>query len=154
MDSIDFQLLKYLMDNGRVTWKEINKKLGLSSPAIAERVRRLEENGIIKGYSAILDSKQIGLDMTAFISVTLEKPDDRAPFLEKIQRIKEVLECHHIAGDYDFLLKVRCKNTNDLDRVITYEIKGIKGVLKTNTTIVMNTLKESVVQPIDESIDS
>jgi Lrp/AsnC family transcriptional regulator, leucine-responsive regulatory protein len=148
VDSIDQQLVGFLMQNGRITLKDLNEKLGLSSPAIAERVKRLEEQNVIKGYAAIVDPEKIGLDMMAYISVSLEKAESRSLFLDKINEIKEVLECHHIAGDYDYLLKVRCKNTKDLDRVISLEIKGIGGVLKTNTLIVMNTLKESIELPL------
>lgn len=148
MDSNDIKAISILMKNGRITWAELGGYLGLSSPATAERVRRLEEQGTIKGFTALIDPEAVGCDLTAFIAITLEHPEHRDHFLTNVEKMKEVQECHHITGDDDFLLKVRCKGTRDLERVISDQIKSIPGVTRTRTTIVLNTYKETPMLPI------
>lgn len=123
-------------------------EIGLSAPATAERVNRLVEQGVIKSYGVLVDAEKVGSELTAFVAVSLERPENRAPFLELINQLVEVQECHHIAGEDDYLLKIRSKNTKDLDRVISHEIKGLKGVVRTKTTIVMDTTKETFRIPL------
>lgn len=147
MDKLDLKMLRILMRQGRATWSDLAGEIDMSSPAVAERVRRLEEKGVIKAYEAMIDPELVGNTCTAFVAVTLEKTEQRAAFLELIHELVEVQECHHIAGDYDYLLKVRAKDTKDLDRVISSELKKLPGV-KTRTTIVMNSLKETAQLPI------
>jgi Lrp/AsnC family leucine-responsive transcriptional regulator len=143
MDSVDRKIVSKLMENGRVTWKELAYELKLSSPTIAERVRRLEEKEVIQAYRAIISPAAFGCELTAFVAVTLARPDDREPFLKKVEKTVEIQECHHIAGDYDYLLKIRCANTKSLDRLISQEIKGLKGIVNTRTTIVLDSYKET-----------
>jgi Lrp/AsnC family transcriptional regulator, leucine-responsive regulatory protein len=143
MDSFDSKILSQLMSNSRVKWADLASQIGLSAPATADRVNRLMEQGVIKGFEAKVDAESVGCDLTAFVSVSLERPEHRAPFLNLIQALVEVQECHHIAGEYDYLLKIRCRNTKDLDRVISHQIKSLDGLIRTNTTIVMDTMKET-----------
>lgn len=147
MDTLDLKLLRTLMKHGRATWSDLAAEIEMSSPAVAERVRRLEDKGVIKTYEAVIDPELVGNTCTAFIAVTLEKTEQRADFLDLIKTLAEVQECHHIAGDYDYLLKVRTRDTKDLDRVISCELKAHPGI-KTRTTIVMNSLKETAQLPI------
>ncbi len=137
-----------LMLNGRATWAELAGALGLSGPATADRVHRLEERGIIKGYAALIEPEAVGCGLTAFVAVTLLHPEHRAPFLERINDLAEIQECHHIAGDDDYLLKVRCRGTRDLDRIISNHLKRLAGVIRTRTTIVLDTCKETPTLPI------
>jgi Lrp/AsnC family leucine-responsive transcriptional regulator len=148
MDALDFKALKILMNNGRATWSEVAHALGMSGPAAADRVRRLEEQGVIKRYTAVVDPEAVGYTLTAFVAVTLERPQHREQFLKRVNDLNEVQECHHIAGDDDYLLKVRARNTRDLDRVISLELKEVPGVVRTRTTIVMDTCKESYEVPL------
>lgn len=136
------------MNRARVTWADLAAELGLSAPTIADRVHRLMEKGVIKGFGAMVDPERMGCECTAFVAVTLERPEHRPSFLARVNELQEIQECHHIAGDYDYLLKLRCRNTKDLDRVISMELKGVPGVMKTRTTIVMNTYKETSQVPI------
>ena len=149
LDSYDLQIIKQLMTQGRTTWAELGAILGLSAPAAADRVRRLEERRIIKGYTALLNPEAVGCGVTAFILVTLEHPRYRCPFLEKIQEMREIQECHHIAGEGDYLLKVRCFSLSCLEVVVSEQIKGMPGVFKTSTTIVLSTIKETPHLPLD-----
>ena len=148
MDTIDLKVISKLMMNGRMTWAELASCLGLSSPATAERVHRLEEQGVIKGFTALVEPEAVGCGLTAFVAVTLERPEHRNSFLQRITEMGEVQECHHVAGEDDYILKVRCRGTRDLERVVSDEIKSMPGVVRTRTSIVMSTHKETPVPPI------
>jgi Lrp/AsnC family leucine-responsive transcriptional regulator len=149
MDTFDKQALRILMRRGRSTWAELAEKLQMSAPAAAERVRKLEEQEIIHGYSAVVNAGKIGLGLTAFIAVTLDNQQARDKFLKKIHQLPEVLECHHVAGDYDFLLKVKCRGTRDLERLLTEDLKAKGHPCKTHTTIVLASHKETMELPVD-----
>jgi len=140
--------LQALMTHGRATWSELAAALGLSPPAVAERIHRMEQQGVITGYSALVDSELVGCPLTAFVAVTLDHPRHRDAFLIRVADLPEVQECHHVAGDHDYLLKVRCRNTRDLDRVVSVELKGLPGIAKTHTTIVLQTAKETPAVPL------
>ena len=148
VDALDYKIVRALMDNGRITWAELAGLLSLSSPATADRVRRLEDQGIIKGYTTLIDAESAGYGLTALIAVSLERPGHREAFLNKVMMVPEILECHHTAGDDDYMLKVRCRGTRDLDRIISDELKSLPGIVRTRTTIVLSTLKETSNVPL------
>lgn len=143
LDELDSKILQALMQDGRTTWSDLAQSCGVSSPAIADRVRRLENRGIISGYAVTVSPSLVGYDITAFISVSLERPEHRQPFLQYIQTTDEVQECHHIAGEGDYLLKVRCPKIADLERILSDDIKGLEGIVQTRTSIVLSTVKET-----------
>jgi Lrp/AsnC family leucine-responsive transcriptional regulator len=122
----------------------------MTGPGAAERVKRLEEKGVILGYSALVDAESVGAVLTAYVAVTLDRPEHRKPFLKRVAKLAEVQECHHVAGDDDYLLKVRCRGPRDLDRVISQELKSVPGVGRTRTTIVLSTAKETPMLPLPE----
>lgn len=111
IDALDLKVLSQLMQQARMTWADLATQLGLSAPAAADRVRKLEERGIIQGYVTKVNPDSLGYSLAAFIAVTLEHPRDREGFLAQVQALPEIQECHHIAGDGDYLLKVRCQGT-------------------------------------------
>ncbi|WP_203457037.1 Lrp/AsnC family transcriptional regulator [Paenibacillus tepidiphilus] len=148
MDSLDYKIITALMHYGRITWAELAGQLGLSSPAAADRVRRLEEQGVIRGYTALIDAESAGYGLAALIAVSLERPEHRQPFLELVRRLPEIQECHHTAGDDDYMLKVRCRGTRDLDRLISEELKSLPGIMRTRTTIILGTVKETPNVPL------
>lgn len=148
MDDLNKKALSELMAHGRITWAELASRMDLSSPAAADRVRRLEDKGIIKGYHAEIDPEKVGYGLTAFIFITLERPEHTAEFLHLIKEIPEIQECHHITGEDNYLVKVRCHGTRDLDRIITTELRGMHGVVKTKTVIVLDTQKETTTVPL------
>ncbi|NJN58815.1 MAG: Lrp/AsnC family transcriptional regulator [Leptolyngbyaceae cyanobacterium SL_5_9] len=154
MNSVDCKVLQNLMTQGRITWSELAGILELSAPATAERVRRLEERKIIKGYTALIDPEAVGCELTAFIAVTLERPEHRAAFLQRVQELAEIQECHHVTGEDDYLLKVRCRNTKDLEQLVSENLKGLPGILRTRTTIVLSTTKETPILPLQSPADS
>jgi Lrp/AsnC family transcriptional regulator, leucine-responsive regulatory protein len=148
LQALDVKAIQLLLRNGRATWAELGKHLGLSAPSAADRVHKLEERGIIRGYAALVDATSVGYPLTAYVSVTLASHNKRAAFLKAIGKMEQVAECHHVAGDDDYLLKVRCRGTQDLDRLLAAELKDKMGVARTRTTIVLSTAKESVYVPV------
>ena len=120
----------------------------MTGPAAADRVRKLEESGVIVGYAALVDPETVGALLTAFVAVTLERPEHRKAFLKRVAKLAEVQECHHVAGDDDYLLKIRCRGPRDLDRVISEELKSVPGVARTRTTIALSTAKETPIVPL------
>ncbi|MDJ0708124.1 MAG: Lrp/AsnC family transcriptional regulator [Leptolyngbyaceae cyanobacterium MO_188.B28] len=150
LDTLDLKIVRRLMHQGRMTWSDLANSLGLSAPAAADRVRRLEERGVIQGYSALIEPNSLGYNLTAFVSVSLERPEHRDAFLQKIGSLAEIQECHHVTGEDDYLLKVRCRGTQDLERLISEELKSLPGLLRTRTAIALSTVKETPALPIRE----
>jgi Lrp/AsnC family leucine-responsive transcriptional regulator len=150
MDSLDRKALTFLMKHGRASWADLGQHLGLSAPSAADRVRKLEQTGVIRGYVPLLDAESLGYPLVAFVSVTLGSHRHRSVFLRGIEKLEEVVECHHVAGDDDYLLKVRCRGTKDLDRVLAHELKDRIGVARTRTIIVLSTAKETVRVPLKD----
>jgi Lrp/AsnC family leucine-responsive transcriptional regulator len=148
MDALDSKVLKKLSINGRISWAELASSVGLSAPSVAERVKRLEEKEIIRGYSLTINYSSLGYNITAFIAVNLAHPKYIAGFVKEMNAIDEIEECHHVAGDDDYILKVRCKTTGDLDRFLNEKLKLISGVSRTRTTIVLSSVKESSLSNI------
>ena len=149
LDAIDTKAIARLMQEGRASWADLGVALGLSAPAAAERVRKLEERGVIRGYAALPDPDAAGFPVLAFVAVTLVSQAARGPFLKAVRAHALIQECHHIAGDDDFLLKVRCRGMRDLDPLLADELKGRLGVARTRTTIVLGTVKETVRLPVE-----
>ena len=147
MDAIDIAILRRLMERARTTWAELGSLLGLSAPAAADRVRKLEEAGVIRGYAALVDPEAAGCGLGAFVSVTLERADDRAAFLDLVRAQPEVLECHHIAGAEDYVLKIRCADTRELERLISDGLKSVPSV-RTRTGVILSTVKEAHALPV------
>jgi Lrp/AsnC family leucine-responsive transcriptional regulator len=148
LNPLDIKALKLLMRDGRATWADLGQRLGLSAPSAADRIHKLEQRGVIRGYAALVDAASVGYPLTAYVSVSLASHRDRAAFLRGIQKMEQVSECHHVSGDDDYLLKVRCRGTLDLDHLLAKELKDKLGVARTRTTIVLSTAKESVRVPV------
>src|SRR6516165_4933168 len=137
MDSADRLIVDLLQRNARTTQSELARAVGLSQPAVAERIRKLEERGVITGYEARVDAAQLGLDVAAFIGVGIEHPKFFEGFTKKVEDLDEVLECHRVAGEDSYLLKVKTRNTRTLDKLLVEVLRTIPGVTRTHTTIVL-----------------
>ena len=142
MDALDHSILDLLQRDGRATQLEISRTVGLSQPAVAERIRKLEEKGVITGYTARVDAKKLGKDITAFIGVTIEHPKYFEGFAKKVMALPEILEAHRVAGQDSYILKVKTANTRTLDQLLVETLRTIAGVTRTNTTIVLSSIKE------------
>lgn len=148
IDALDIMVLSALMEDGRISWTDLGEILGLAPTSAADRVRRLEREGVITGYTALVDPETVGSDLTAFVAVTLDGPHARAGFLEGAAGVDEVVEIHHVAGDHDYLLKLRCAGTRGLERVVSEGLKALPGVGRTVTTVVLSTVTERPRVPL------
>ena len=151
IDAIDWKILRELQQEGRITNVELSSRVGISAPPCLRRVRRLEEAGIIRGYHGVLDSRKVGLDVTAFIGVSMSS--NGIQLLEDVLvGMEEVLECHHVTGGYTVLLKVRTQNTQALERLIS-RVRLLEGVLRTETLVVLSTQLERTLIPLGVNAD-
>jgi Lrp/AsnC family leucine-responsive transcriptional regulator len=142
MDKIDLKILSLLQKNARITASEISSLISLSIPACSERLKKLEQSGVIKQYTAIIDCKHLNKFLTAFMFISLERPRFTDQFIEKINLEADILECHYLAGDFDYLLKIITDNTDTLEELLQ-RIKSVQGVQKTRTIVVLSTVKNN-----------
>ena len=147
IDPTDLQIIGLLAVDGRMTFADLAQRVGLTGPSVAERVRRLEAQGVIRDVVARLDPAALGLGLTAFISVSLTASAGTATFLAAVDALPEIVECHHTAGEDDYLLKVHVAGTRGLEHLITHGLKSIPGVSSTRTTVVLSSPCERVVRP-------
>jgi Lrp/AsnC family leucine-responsive transcriptional regulator len=147
VDAVDLAILALLAQNARVTFSELAVAVALSGPSTADRVRRLEERGAIRGYSARISPEALGLELTALVAVTLAGPEYRAAFLARLGELPGVVECHHVAGDYDYLVKVHVAGTRGLETFVSDGLKSVSGVAKTHTTVVLSTPLDRPLSP-------
>lgn len=148
MDVTDLRILEILQRDARATQHEIARRVRLSQPSVADRIHKLEDRGVILGYVARLDPGQLGKDITAFIGVGISHPKYFDAFGKKILAMPDVLECHRVAGSDSYLLKVRTENTKSLDRLLVEQIRALPGVYRTETTLVLSSIKEDLALAI------
>lgn len=144
MDITDSNILEILKKNGRTTVSEISKMVNLSIPAVSERIRKLEEANIIEQYTIKVNREKMGYKLLVTIFVSIDETSNIKKFREKIIGFSEVMECHHVVGEYDYMLKVLLRDTLELEEFITNKLKSIKGVQKSNTLLILSTLKEEI----------
>ena len=143
MDKLDRQILECLVNNARVNATTIGDKIGLSTSSVIERIRRMERSGLIQQYTTLVDLEALGRTITAFISVRLEHPKYNEIFEEMIRRHPDIAECHYIAGDVDYLLKIVTASSKTLEKLLAY-IKSIDGASWTRTLLVLSTVKNEL----------
>lgn len=143
MDAFDTKILKLLVQNSRISGADIARKVNLSLPAVTERLRKLAKSGVIDKYTVQLNRQQLQLHLLAFINVWVDHTKS-TPVKEQLIALDEVLECHHVAGDCDLLLKVLVKDTTALEELLINKIKHIKAVTRTSTTIILSSYKEDI----------
>jgi Lrp/AsnC family leucine-responsive transcriptional regulator len=154
LDTIDYQILDLLQRDARATQMQIAAAVGLSQPSVADRIRKLEESGAIQGWVARLDAKRMGNDIRAFIGVRISHPRHHDAFTRRILEIPEVLECHRVAGLDSYVLKVVTRDTGSLDDLISGQLRRLSGVTRTQTTIVLATVKEATAVPLPLAEDA
>lgn len=145
---MDRRILSLLQQDGRLPNAEIARRVGMVPSATLERVRKLEERGVIQGYELRLDPRKLGLGITAFIHVTAQDKQGELDTGERLAQHPNVQEVHHLAGVDCYLVKVRAADTDDLGRILRADFNTIPAVRSTRTTIVLGTLKESARIPI------
>jgi Lrp/AsnC family transcriptional regulator, leucine-responsive regulatory protein len=147
LDQIDLTILRLLQEQGRTKRNELAEAVGLSLPSISDRMRKLEERGILEGVHGKLEPKRLGLDVAAFIFANVESSNNFADFLARADANPEILEVHAITGDGSHMMKVRTWNTSSLERLLS-EIQRWPGVRSTRTNVVLSTHKETTALPI------
>jgi len=147
LDLIDTKILHALSRDARITITELSQEVGLSKTPCKSRLQRLEREGVILGYRALLDPVKMGLDHIAFVEVKLSDTREKAlsEFNEAVCKLPEVEQCHMIAGSYDYLLKVRTGNINTYRQVLGEKISSLPHVEQTSTYVSMEAVKEDVV---------
>lgn len=148
MDNTDRKILKCLRENSRENASVIGEKINMSVSAVIERIKKLENTGVIKQYTVVLDNKLIGKDVAAYISVAIEHPKFYDGFTAYVASCGEIISCNYVAGDYDFFLTVNTDSTASLEKLIN-DIKRVGGVSRTKTLIVLSTLKNHYSPSVD-----
>lgn len=147
LDETDRRILALLQDDCKTSLARIGEAVGLTAPSVIERIRKLEEAEVIRGYHALIDGRRIGIDLTAFIGVLIDAPKQFEIFEREVGHMPDVLECHHVTGPHSLLLKVRTWNTATLEELIS-RLRAVPGVQRTDTMVVFSTRKESTQIPL------
>ena len=142
LDTVDRKILALLQEDAKIPQAKVAKAVGLTAPSVNERIRKLERSGYIRGYAALLDERMLGLDVTAFVEVFIEQPKFEAGFIESVRDLDEVLECHHITGEFSLLLKVRVADMAAFRKLLIEKLNTVRGVRQTRTLIVLASAKE------------
>ena len=152
LDRTDIKILKILQTNGRITNTELAKQIGISPPPALERVKKLENNGIIKKYVALVDALNIGIETFTFVEVTLSRhgKDTVTEFLESIMQLEEIMECHHVTGDADFLLKIAVKNIPAYEKLVLNKLTELPFIQNLKTMVVLSTPKNETALNINK----
>lgn len=141
LDDIDRRILRLLQANAKTSQAEIADQVGIKAPSVFERIKKLEQRGVIQGYNAVIDVSKLGKHLTAFISVTLESGSryaDDTKIVEQLREDPQVEECHIVAGEESFILKVRVSAPLELQELTT-RVRRIEGVANTRTTVALST---------------
>jgi len=155
LDKTDRKILEILQSNAKITNAQLSKDIGLSPAPTLERVKKLENLGVINSYHAKLDTSKIGLGVATFVLVTLigHNRENIEHFIEEINKVDEVIECHHITGAGDFILKIISKDIPSYQKLMLEKVSDIKVVDNMQSMVILSTFKDSKVLPIPEKID-
>ncbi len=148
MDAIDRKILDYIQQNGRDSYAKIGESVGLSVSAINDRIKKLVATGAIRHWSAVVDPAVAGRNLLAFVSIQLERPEHDKTFVAAVADLVEIQECHHVTGDWSYVLKVRVADTAALERLIVADLKTLPGVVRSQTVIALSSAKETAALPI------
>lgn len=150
LDQTDFKLLEILQESGKLTTKEIAQQVNLSPTPVYERIRRLEKEGIIKKYVAIVEAEKVGLGLVVFCDITLKEHTKEIghQFVEDIMTCKYVCECYNISGNYDFRLKVMVRDMKHYQDFVLNDLGSIKNIGSAHSTFVMGVIKHDFALPL------
>lgn len=143
VDAIDLKLIELLQQDARTPQAKLAGQVGLAASSVNERIRKLVEQGLITGYHARLSPEAMGYDLLAFVYVGWSRPETEPVFLARIVDEPTVLEAHHVTGAWNYMLKVRVKNTRMLEAILSKVIKAVEGIERTETIIVLSSVKET-----------
>src|SRR5262245_58806702 len=147
LDEKDRRILELVQRDAKLAQAEIAKRVGLSTAAVNERLKKLENAGVIRRHIALVDPRAVGTSVTAFVEVFIEHPRFEPTFIARTLELDEVQECHHITGEFSLLLKVRARDMEGLQQLLIHQINAVEGVRQTRTVIVLSTSKEECYVP-------
>jgi Lrp/AsnC family leucine-responsive transcriptional regulator len=150
IDDIDLRILDMLQRNGKLSQAKIAGAVGLTTPSVNERIKKMERHGMIKGFVALLDHEKMGLPLTAYVDVALEHPRFEKSFVDDLERLLAVQECHYLAGDFAYRLKVKAANPAALADFIQHRLLVMRGVSRARTCLSLASKKESTLLPLVE----
>lgn len=144
LDQTDIKILNILQSDGRITNTALAKRINISPPPTLERVKKLEKAGVIKKYVALLDPASVGIGTHTFVEVTLSQhgKNEVAEFVSAISNLDEVMECHHVTGDADFLLKIAVKNIPSYGDLVLQKLTSLPHIRNLKTMVVLSTFKD------------
>ena len=151
LDNLDKAILQALQTDGRMSNVELAQRINLSPRATHARIKRLEQRGYIRQYAALLDQESVGYDMLCFVHISLQlhQPEQVDGIRDAIREMPEVLECYHVTGEFDYLLKVVIKNRKDLERFVIDRLTPVPGVARIYTSLVLNEVKSTTELPLE-----
>ena len=155
MDKIDRKLISLLQKDSTISNFDLSQEIGLSASACLSRTKRLKKLGVIKGFTAIIDEKKVGLDVLTFTFVNLSHHDRKAAsmFVKKIEEIPQILECHNVTGNWDYLLKIVSRNISSYRDFVIDRLLAIPGVNKIETLMILKSDKQSYILPTSTEPD-
>ncbi len=151
LDKLDLKILKILQENSKITNLDLSKRIGLSPAPTLERVKKLEQTGVVESYHAEVNPQQIGLNVKTFILVSLawQKENALNNFLEKIKAIDEITECYIITGEADFLMKIVCLDIPNYEKLLFKTLTQIEEIERLKTLMTLSTVKYSKILPFE-----
>ena len=150
MDDIDRRILDILQRDGKTSQARIAETVGLTTPSVNERIKKLETRGFIRRFTALLDPRLVGMPLVAHVDVTLEHPRFERPFLEEIENLLDVQECYAISGEYGYRLKLRAQDVEHFEVILRERIQTIRGVARTRVELSLSIKKDSTLLPLPE----
>ncbi len=150
IDDISFKILMILQEKARIPNVEVARQVGMAPSAVLERIRKLEKQGFIDGYEVRLNPKRFGKSLVAFARVKIDEKADTDAVGRMLSLLPEIQEVHYVTGNDGYLVKIRVSDTTDLNRIVSKKIRAIKGVVDTQTSVVLSTFKETARIPLEE----
>jgi Lrp/AsnC family leucine-responsive transcriptional regulator len=150
LDDIDREVLRHLQEEARISNAELARRVDLSPPGLQKRLRKLEASGVIERYTTVINREALDFDMLCIVQVTLQRhePEAVGRFRDLVQQMPEVLECYHLTGEFDYLLKVVVRNRRHLEQFLLETLTPVPGMDKIRTSLVLSEIKSTTCVPI------
>ncbi len=151
IDNVDLQILKLLQEDGKMTNVALAKEIGISPPPTLERVKKLEKSGVIRKYVALVEPEKVGISMHTFVEIKLIKHTKEAvsDFFNAVGKMDEIMECHHVTGDADFLLKIAVKDIPAFEDLVLHSITELPYIGNIKTMVVLSTIKNETAYNLE-----
>ena len=153
LNETDLAILREVQEDGRISNVELANRIELSPPATHARLKRLQSQGYIRKYVALLDHEKMGFDMTCFVNISLRMhgSDELSGFRANVKELREVLDCYHVTGEFDYLLRIVVRNRKELQRFVELKLTPIPGVARIYTSLVLDEIKSSTSLPLERN---